>query len=127
MMVVDLFLNGLQYHNCIVDNYTDGKNKGKKGKQVDGKMEESKCRKGAYKRDRNGNGWNKCCPPVLEENENDNKHQDKSLHKGFEDFLYGCAYKGRGIKSHLVGDPFRKFFGQGNQGDIASLLHGQGV
>ena len=82
-------LNILDYHYSIIYYQTNGQYHSKQRQGIDGKVQNDKCHKGTYKRNRHSQQRNNGRPPVLQEYEYNQYYQQQRLEEGLHNLPDG--------------------------------------
>ena len=96
--LVDVGLHGLGDHDGVVHDETDGEDESEERGHVDAEPEHHEGGERADHRDGHGQERDESGPPILEEDEHHEQHQENRLEQGADDLLHGCPHEGRGVE-----------------------------
>ncbi len=88
--------------NRVVDDQTDGEHQAEQRQRVDRETQQRKDGEGADQRNRDGDHRDERRPPVLQEEEDDEDHQDHGLDERLDDLADAFGDRQRRVERDLV-------------------------
>ena len=103
--VLDVVLDRLDDDDRVVDHDADGQHQAEQREVIEAEAHRGHDREGADDRHRDGDQRDDRRPPVLEEQQHDDRHQDDRVAQGLEDLADRLADERRGVVADLVVEP----------------------
>ena len=101
-------LDVLHHHDRVVHHDADRQHQAEQREVIEAEAQRGHDGERADDRHRHGHQRNERRPPVLEEDQHDDRHQDHRVAQGLEDLVDRLADEGRGVVDDLVVQPVRE-------------------
>ena len=106
--VLKLVVDILHHDDRIVDHKSDRQHQPKQRERVNRESEDRHEREGSDDRHRDRDHRDQRCPPVLQEDEDDDEHKYRRFDERLDEFVERCRNKERGVVGDLVRDSRRQ-------------------
>ena len=106
--LLNIARDALDDDDCVVDHDADREHDCEQSGKIDREAKRRHRRERADQRHRHGRRWHEHRPPVLKEDEDDDKHQDRRLDQGLVDFGDRGLHEFRRVVGHDIVEPLRE-------------------